>query len=112
MFNSINLFFIMRNSGRQVATREVGLVGSHGNNKLQPFMVAFFRASVPNGPSRVGQFLRPPTSNEESLEDEEDDEPSRKPRRSRRQATSGNRKRSKDSEEFGTWNPYTGLIIL
>ena len=95
-------------SGRQISSKEAGFVGSHGNEKLRPFMVAFFRAhSTPT--AHVNSFIKENDGRDEDGDDEEDeDEDLRKVSRTRRQARK-NRKRSKDSDDYGSWNPYTGI---
>lgn len=96
-------------TGRQASAREVGLVGSHGNDKLQPFMVAFFRSLMPaihKQPDQQVQVLQKELTDNE---DEDDNEVSKRSNRIRRQTPNNNRKRSKDSEEFGGWNPYADL---
>ena len=74
-------------------------------------MVAFFRANS-SPTSHINNVIK--ATDEEgrsSQEDEEDDEDEDfvKPSRVRRQ-TRKNRKRSKDTnEDYGSWNPYTGI---
>ncbi|XP_046443321.1 bone morphogenetic protein 7-like isoform X2 [Daphnia pulex] len=93
-------------SGKQISAREVGLVGSHGNDKLQPFMVAFFRSSMPSTQKQLGQQLPVPPKELIDDEDFENDEVPKRSSRIRRQTPNNNKKRSKDNEEFGGWNPY------
>ena len=98
--------------GRQISAREVGMVGSHGNQKLQPFMVAFFRSqSRPTSSAAAASVATDaghsglPTESED--EEDEEDIP-RSIGRFRRQANN-NRKRSKEPEDMsGPWNPYAG----
>lgn len=93
--------------GRQISAREIGLVGSYGDKKLQPFMVAFFRNLLPSVDKQPGQQLH--TSLTEKKDDDYGEEDGIVRRsRVRRQTPNNNRKRSKDSEEFGSWNPYAG----
>ncbi len=87
------------------------MVGSHGDGKLQPFMVAFFRASLPTAHGQLDQHGFLPSVETTSEEDEEGEDVSPgKNHRIRRQTPSNNRKRSKESEDFGAWNPYTGYL--
>ncbi len=92
--------------GRQISAREVGLVGSHGNDKLQPFMVAFFRSLLPSTQKQLGQQMRIPPKELNDAEDIENDEFPKRSSRIRRQTPNNNRKRSKDTEDFGGWNPW------
>lgn len=98
-------------SGRQISSREAGFVGSHGNEKLRPFMVAFFRANSSPTPhiSHVIKATDGDVGNSHEEEDEDEDEDIVRSSRVRRQ-TRKNRKRSKDiNEDYGSWNPYTDL---
>jgi len=97
--------------GRQISSREAGFVGSHGNEKLRPFMVAFFRANSSPTPhiSHVIKATDGDVGNSHEEEDEDEDEDIVRSSRVRRQ-TRKNRKRSKDiNEDYGSWNPYTDL---
>ena len=108
-------------AGHQISSRELGLVGSHGNQKLQPFMVAFLRAQTGHAASSAGASAASADADVEDddaddaadakdagAEDEDEDEAPRHVGRFRRQA--GNRKRGgKDPDEMtGSWNPYAG----
>ena len=74
-------------------------------------MVAFFRTSLPNSQRNIGKHLS--QSQSEASEEDEDDEGDSKVSRIRRQTPNNNRKRSKDSEDFGgSWNPYTGIYLI
>jgi len=98
--------------GRQISSREAGFVGSHGNEKLRPFMVAFFRANSSPTPhiSHVIKATDGDVGNSHEEEDEDEDEDIVRSSRVRRQ-TRKNRKRSKDiNEDYGSWNPYTGTL--
>lgn len=71
-------------------------------------MVAFFRSLMPaihKQPDQQVQVLQKELTDNE---DEDDNEVSKRSNRIRRQTPNNNRKRSKDSEEFGGWNPYAG----
>ena len=103
-------FLYVKYPGHQISTKKVGLIGNHGNEKLQPFMVAFFRASLTNSQRHLGQHLLQPQS--DASDEDDDEEISSKSSRIRRQTPNNNRKRSKDSEDFGSWNPYTGTCNL
>lgn len=71
-------------------------------------MVAFFRASLPNSQRNIEKHLLQSETSEEDDEEEGD----LKVSRIRRQTPNNNRKRSKDSEDFGgSWNPYTGICF-
>lgn len=106
-------------TGHQISSRELGLVGSHGNQKLQPFMVAFLRAQTGHAAASAGASAASADADVEDddaddaadakdagAEDEDEDEAPRHVGRFRRQA--GNRKRGgKDPDEMtGSWNPY------
>ena len=101
MLNNVSI------SGKQISAREVGLVGSHGTEKLQPFMVAFFRAPMPTA-NKKPDHIMPVIQNETTDDDEDEGVISRRSTRIRRQTPNSNRKRSKETEEFG-WNPYAGM---
>lgn len=83
------------------------MVGSHGNEKLQPFMVGFFRAHTPP-PSPLSHVKKEMDSDVDDDEEEDVEDNPRTASRIRRQTSKRNRKRRKDSEDYGTWNPYTG----
>lgn len=99
-------------AGRQISAREVGLIGSHGNGKLQPFMVAFFRSTVNSSNKQPGHNLQTSLNENKIEDDDDDDEVPLRTGRIRRQASNNNRKRSKENEEFGSWNPYAGILFL
>ncbi len=75
-------------------------------------MVAFFRSSNPSTQKHLGQQLRVPPKELIDDEDFENDEVPKRSSRIRRQTPNNNRKRSKDNEEFGGWNPYAGNVKL
>lgn len=87
----------------------MGLIGSHGNEKLQPFMVAFFRSTIPVNNKQPGHEQTGISENKIDESDDDVETPSRSSR-VRRQTSNNNRKRSKENEEFGSWNPYAGKI--
>lgn len=76
-------------------------------------MVAFFRSTIPvNNNKQPGQQVQTSFS-ENKIEDEEDDvEAPVRSSRIRRQTSNNNRKRSKENEEFGSWNPYAGTLLF
>lgn len=97
--------------GHMVSARQVGLVGSHSEGKMQPFMVAFFRSHRPSSGSQEQHQLSP-SLDDASLEETDNARISRKASgRFRRQASGAAQKRNKDSDDFGSWNPYTGNFV-
>ena len=88
-----------------MSTSKVGAMGLLGDGKLQPFMVGFFRAvSRSTATEETAKLALPLDFTKEVLENDS------RGHRVRRQTP--NRKRSKDNEEFGSWNPYTGFFIF
>lgn len=73
-------------------------------------MVAFFRSLLPSVQKQPGQQIHIPQKELIEDEDEDDNEIPKRSSRIRRQTPNNNRKRSKDSEEFGGWNPYAGKV--
>lgn len=73
-------------------------------------MVAFFHSTNPSNSRQPGKqwpvFL---SKNVGNTETEDNDETFPRSGRIRRQTTNNNRKRSKENEEFGNWNPYAGI---
>lgn len=74
-------------------------------------MVAFFRANSSPTPhiNHVIKTINMDGENSQEEDEDVEDEDFVRPSRVRRQ-TRKNRKRSKDTnEDYGSWNPYTGM---
>jgi hypothetical protein len=61
---------------------------------------------LPSTQKQLGQQMRIPPKELNDAEDIENDEFPKRSSRIRRQTPNNNRKRSKDTEDFGGWNPW------